>query len=282
MRSLNDKKAFSEPRISVIIAFYKRIDFLDLILDYLNVQSNMHFELIIAEDCNDKETVEYIGKKQSALSYPILHVFQDDIGFRKNRILNAALRIATTDKLVFLDGDCIPHKEFVDQYIKNLAFGIAGFGRRVMLGQEFTSALLKSKYKFKLSLKSILFSDSKKIEESIYLPLTIRKRADSSGIWGCNWGIMKDDLLRVNGFDEDYVHACVGEDLDVEHRLKLNGIRFKSLKNRAIVYHLYHKENYSKDAFEINKALFMEKCKANNCYCRNGIDKLNTELLSIK
>lgn len=95
----------------------------------------------------------------------------------------------------------------------------------------------------------------------------------SKGMWGCNWSVYKKDIEKVNGFDEDYIRACVGEDKDIEYRLQLNGIKFKSIKNRAIVFHMYHKENYTQEAYLINQELFTRKCLRNSFWCENGLNK---------
>ena len=75
------------------------------------------------------------------------------------------------------------------------------------------------------------------------------------GLLGCNWGILKKHLVEVNGFDEDYIRAAVGEDTDVEWRLKRSGIGSKSMKNKAIVYHLHHERSYSNEGVEKNREL---------------------------
>jgi glycosyltransferase involved in cell wall biosynthesis len=48
--------------ISLIITVYKRIDFLELILQSLDKQTFKNFEVIIAEDNNDPRTVEFINE----------------------------------------------------------------------------------------------------------------------------------------------------------------------------------------------------------------------------
>jgi GT2 family glycosyltransferase len=113
-------------------------------------------------------------------------------------------------------------------------------------------------------------SDSTLLKEGIYWPyfdLHFKERKLS----GCNWGIRKKDLLSVNGFDEDYQRPGVGEDHDIEWRLKSKGLHMKSVKNRAIVYHLYHPKNSTKDDARFNNSLMEQKKKANQIECANGL-----------
>jgi GT2 family glycosyltransferase len=258
---------------TVIIAFYKRLDFLEKIFEGLEKQSKKDFEVIIAEDNDSPLTPGFIGSKRDKLSFQIKHVSQEDIGFRKNRILNEAVKVASAEILIFLDGDCIPHKHFIMQYCKHVVKGTACFGRRVMLGKTFTANLLQHPGIRSLRILSLLFSDSRQVEDAFYLPRLNKNITEYRGIWGCNWGLHVNDLIAVNGFDEDYVHASVGEDNDIEWRLRSSGIKFKSLKHKAIVYHMYHRENYNEESFLINNALFETKKKQASLVCLNGLNK---------
>jgi len=88
---------------------------------------------------------------------------------------------------------------------------------------------------------------------------------------GCNWGICKSDLIRVNGFDEDYVRPGVGEDHDIEWRLLAAGVKIRSVKNRAIVYHLHHSKLAKEENVKFNYDLLKQKMKAGQIKCTNGL-----------
>jgi GT2 family glycosyltransferase len=191
--------------------------------------------------------------------------------------MNAAIRVARAEVLVFLDGDCIPHRNFVSAYANTVVPGFAYWGRRVMLGPIISARLNVGRMKLPITLGNLLFSDSRRIEEA--LPLRVLgTQAKSRAISGCNWGICKLHLLAVNGFDEDYVSACVGEDVDVEERLILSGIKLKSMRNRAIVYHLYHRPNENAESHEANLQLMKEKIHRHGAICRNGLQSLISSL----
>lgn len=260
---------------TVIIAFYKRLDFLKKILEGLKEQSMSEFEVIVAEDDNSPATSEFIENLRKDLPFTVKLVSHEDQGFRKNKILNDALKIASPGNVLFLDGDCIPHKHFVKQYSEYLKPGTAYFGRRVMLSEKFTSRLVRNEGIGSLKLFRLLFSGSKKIEDGLYFPWLNKTKKEYRGIWGCNWGITLGDLQSVNGFDEDYVQASVGEDVDIEWRLRFGGVAFRSLKHKAIVYHMYHKENYNYDATIKNLELFENKKLLQNSVCLNGLKKIS-------
>ena len=262
-------------KISIIISYYKALENLKLILAALNNQSSFEFEAIVSEDDYNEETIRFLDLNRRKYSFNILHVNQElDDGFRKNQMLNKSIKKSTADTLVFIDGDCIPHKHFVKAYINNIEEGVMLKGRRVMLGEKITNKITNTKSLKLLSGIKILFSDSSKKKETIYLgnkslAITIKAK----GLLGCNWGIQKKHLIAVNGFDEDYIRAAVGEDTDIEWRLKRSGIGSKSMKNKAIVYHLHHERGYSEEGVEINNELLKKKLKADNYFCLNGLEK---------
>ena len=106
--------------VTIIISYYKALDNLKLILKSFNNQSNNNFEIILSEDDYNEETISFLSKNKSLYKFSINHIYQkEDIGFRKNMMLNRSIVEAKTELLVFIDGDCIPHKHFVKEYIKN-------------------------------------------------------------------------------------------------------------------------------------------------------------------
>ncbi len=260
-------------KISIIISIYKRLDFLSLVFLGLRRQSYKDFEVILAEDDNDPLTKEFIVRQNPGLFFPVRHVSQKDAGFRKAAILNKAILAAQTNFIVFLDGDTIPHKHFIANYAKNIENNTMLYGRRVMLSEKITRQLIEGDSLNQLTLSNIIFSGSGKIKEGIYLPDFLRKKNKNRGIWGCNWGISRENLIKVNGFDENYKYAGIAEDEDIEWRLFKLGVKRRSLKHRAIVYHLFHPFNYTMEEVMTNRNMLTEKKNKGEVFCNNGIFK---------
>jgi len=259
--------------ISLIISFYKRLDFLELILLSLDKQSYKDFEIIIAEDDNDPLTVEFLSKARPLHQYNIQHVSHEDSGFRKTRILNLAVKEAKGEMIVFIDGDCLPHRHFLKEYNKAITELFFCYGRRVFLSKKLTDILIKTMSVNKVNTILAFLYGGKSIGAGIYLPLKKNIDKQHRRILGCNWGILKANILRVNGFDEDYKCAGVGEDFDIDWRLKKAGLKVRSMKGKAIVFHLYHKPNYSSSDTEFVENLMAEKKIIGNSYCVNGLNK---------
>lgn len=260
-------------KISLIISYYKNQANLELIFKGLALQSEKDFEVIVAEDDNDPTTSEFIADQQNRLGFPIVLLSQKlDDGFRKNEMLNRAIIVSKSDKLCFIDGDCVPHKHFIATYSRMITEKKICFGKRVNLAEKITEEIYKTKDLNLLKFSNLLRSDSGKIKEGLYLPFSLKVK--DTGLLGCNWGVLKSHLKEINGYDEDYVSAGVGEDVDIEWRLRASGLQMVSTKNKAIVYHLYHPKGYSDDSVQANYKLLAKKQNEGHLRCLNGIEKL--------
>jgi glycosyltransferase involved in cell wall biosynthesis len=235
------------PSVSLIISVYKNTKALLLILKSINSQSfNGSIEVIIAEDNNSDEMKEAIQSFKPNNNITLKHIQQEDLKFRKCKILNSAIRIASSPYLIFIDGDCILHPHFIKSHLKFKKSKQVLFGRRVMLSQSLSDKLISENSLKSLGLINCLIYQCKRIDAALYLPFL--KPKNKSGFWGCNWSIHKTDIELVGGFDEQYNEPGIGEDTDINWRLEQCGIYTLQIKNHAIQYHLYHPENYSNTA----------------------------------
>ena len=189
-------------------------------------------------------------------------------------MLNKAVLSSNANKIAFIDGDCIPHRHFVKEYIKHIDTKSVCIGRSVMLGSKLTDTFKEKRSNLRLGFLTLLLSDSTKTKQGIYSPF-ISLSSKVRGLVGRNWGCHKDTLIAVNGFDEDYTSAGVGEDVDIEWRLVKHGIEKKSISNKAIVYHMYHHRWYSTAGERLNFKTMQAKTKQGHVQCSNGIDDLS-------
>ncbi|NJM93643.1 MAG: glycosyltransferase [Cytophagales bacterium] len=259
--------------LSIVISYYKNLPNLCLILKALGRQSFLDFEVIVSEDDFNPETTAYLSGLTSQLPFPLHHLQQEtDWGFRKNQMLNRSIRQASAPMMVFIDGDCVPHPHFAKAYARHAEEGYMLYGRRVMLAPRFSEQWKQNPENTHPSLIQLLLSGSRKLEEAIYCPG--RASHTERGLLGCNWGVHKKHLLAVNGFDENYVKAGAGEDVDIKWRLKWADVRMKSVRNQAIVYHLHHARGYSEAELRENLAYFERKRESRQTRCLNGLEKL--------
>ena len=272
MKSLSQEITHT-PFASLIIAVYKNIHFLELVLCSVNEQTYKDFEVIVAEDNDDEALKKFIEEARNKYGFPIQHVYQEDKGFRKNKILNQAVIVSRGEYLHFIDGDSLLNKNYLLEFTRHAKQGYCLFGRRAYLDEMFTNRLLKEKKTESLSFWNILLSKSEKKLHALYMPFVLWFQKSKEGIWGCSMGLMKEDLMRINGFDEDYVHIGVGEDHDIEWRLLKTGIKLKSMKYRALQYHLHHPRSGRESDLQINYNLMEKKINEGIAYAINGLSK---------
>jgi glycosyltransferase involved in cell wall biosynthesis len=267
-------------KTSVIAAFYNKIDYLKLVLAGFERQTTREFELIIADDGSAENAVVQINKLKTNYSFPIKHIWQEDKGFRKNKILNTAIKNAESDYLIFIDADCVPHRRFVEGHLRLSQNNISLTGRRVNLSRKFTSVLSEKNVRlgflennfFKQALDGI-FGESVDVEKGIYIRnkfLLSLLNKKNRGLLGCNFSLFKSDLVKINGFDERYEAPSIGEDSDVQFRLELSGVKVKSINHAAVQYHLYHK---LQERPQRNLDLFDEVKKSNLSFTPFGLTK---------
>ena len=232
--------------VSVVIAFYNNYPLLELILRSLSAQFDGSFDVIIADDGSRQEVVDRIEASRHRYPFTISHVSQDDLGFRKNRILNRAVMESSSDYLVFIDGDCVPQRHFIEDHLEQAKRGTCLCGRRVdfRLAEMHSLDLRRPETVFRdniwrfvilaLRRKAKNVEKGLRIKGSTVQRLTNRK---SRGIVGCNFSLFKDDLLSINGFDERYEGPGFGEDSDIEFRLRRQGVEMRSVIFRANLVH---------------------------------------------
>jgi glycosyltransferase involved in cell wall biosynthesis len=239
---------------SVIISFYNNTAALQCILRSLEQQqpSIANFEVIIADDGSSDESVAEVERFIRQTSLPIKHIHQDDIGFRKNRILNKAVHRSESEYLIFIDGDCIPQDNFIADHLFSSEKGHVLNGRRVDLPSQYKSKLYSTDTPnqfFSDNLLSILFNYLKGQGKNIEKGFRIKNKALSlflnrkkKGIVGCNFSLFKADFMAINGFNNDYEVASIGEDTDIQYRLEKNGIVVKNIFFQATMLHVIHPE----------------------------------------
>lgn len=250
--SLPNPPPVPRPKATLILATFNMPRYLELVLTALNRQSNREFEIILCDDGSDELTLKIIEnfKKNSHLS--LRHLWQEHQGFRKCRMLNQAIRHAKGAVLIFLDGDCIPHRHFIKDHLGEQEDGCYLAGRRMDLGPQLSAQITREDIQrdfFNFPRASLLFSilkgETNHPQRSIRLPWhALRKLLKMDRIddlKGCNFSVSKKAMEEINGFDESY--AGYGrEDTDVELRLQNLGLRIKSLKGLALQFHLWHKK----------------------------------------
>jgi cellulose synthase/poly-beta-1,6-N-acetylglucosamine synthase-like glycosyltransferase len=266
------------PAISLIIAVYNKPQELRFVLAGCQRQSFRDFEVIIADDGSGPAVRDVVNETIRTCSFPVVHLWHEDRGWRKNTIMNNGIRNARGEYLVFIDGDCIPTRHFLHDHWNQREPGKALLGRRVETSQRWSAALTLEQIRNgnfeRLGWKEILDGlkgDSLRVEDGIRIRSAFLRRLllrNVSGMLGSNFSATKRDLEAINGFDELYTGPGCGEDSDIQFRLGLIGVTGKSLRNLAIQYHIFHPRTKTSDACWER---FQEVKASREPRCRHGL-----------
>jgi glycosyltransferase involved in cell wall biosynthesis len=273
-------------KISVIVPTYNRPRALKLSLLSLAEQSVLPQEVLIADDGSTSETAELVSTMQQSLKdlFPIRHIWHEDQGFRKPKILNETVRQSTGEYLIFLDGDCMAHRHFIRAHIEYGGPDAIVSGKRVEIGRELTERLLDNEQIVNRLTPGLLWDAlggrSRKVEEAVMIRspllrrLAHRDRIFDDGVWGCNFSISKELFIAINGCDEDFLDGSI-EDNDLGIRVQNQGKEIRSVRGLAIIFHLWHKSSwdFSNEKYLFNKAVLRKRVENKEAFCKNGIYK---------
>ena len=236
--------------ISVIVTTYNREDALDAVLRSLSRQSDLNFEIVVADDGSRAETANLIASWRQRLSLTLKHVRHEHSGFRGGEIRNRGISASAGELCIFLDGDCLAPRNFVTAHRRLHVPGWFVFGNRALLSRELTEAVLTQglaieTWTFAALLRQRLSGAVNRLLPIMRLPLgPLRKLG--SGRWEgaktCNLAVARRDLDRVDGFDCAYTGWGL-EDSDLVVRLIHAGVRRKNGRFATGVLHLWHADN---------------------------------------
>jgi glycosyltransferase involved in cell wall biosynthesis len=244
--------AHPAPTASVLISTYNQPEWLrKCLLGYAH-QDRRDFELVIADDGSGPDTRALIDALRPQLPFRLEHVWQEDDGFRKCRILNRAIQAAGADYLIFSDGDCIPRADFVAQHLRLRERGRYLGGGYCKLPRELShrideQAIASGRFADLAWLSANGLPRNKRTLKLWARPgwreRLLNALTPTPPRWaGNNASAWKADLLAVNGFDERMGYG--GEDLELGERLVHAGIRGKQIRFSAICVHLDHDRGY--------------------------------------
>ena len=207
---------------SLIIATYNWKEALALVLATVRLQTQLPDEVLIADDGSRDDTKELVVHEAATFPVPLHHVWQEDDGFRKGRILNEAMARARGEYLIAVDGDMLIHPDFVRSHLRFARRGWYIQGSRMMLGASATARTLSAGRR-----TVTLFSrDVRNRVNGIHAPFLSRlSRGEAGPIYrtrGCNISYWREDIVRVNGYNEE-MEGWGREDTELVVRLMNSG-----------------------------------------------------------
>ena len=248
-------------KLSVIISTYNAEAWLEKVLWGYSCQTFKDFEIVIADDGSGPKTKVLIDTFISEYGLDITHVWQEDDGFQKSKILNKAVVACKSEYIVMSDGDCIPRTDFMEIHATEMEVGYFLSGGYFMFPMDISIKIDKDdvlsgncfdiKWLKSHGLKSSFKNNklSAKGFKSILLNTVTPTKPSWNGHNASGW---KKDIVAINGFDERMQYG--GQDRELGERLVNYGIKPKQIRYSAVCVHLDHKRGY-KTPESINKNL---------------------------
>jgi glycosyltransferase involved in cell wall biosynthesis len=260
-------------KTSLAISTYNWPQALNLCLLSVKKQKLMPDEVIIADDGSKEDTRILVERFQKDFPVPLKHVWQPDEGFQLSKIRNRAIAAAQHEYVIQIDGDLILHPMFVADHVAFSKPHTFVSGSRVMLGPALSANMLHTgatrinllqndirnkNNGWRIGFLRNYLGERYKIHDILYLR-------------GCNMAFWREDLIKVNGFNESFT-GWGREDNEIAVRLINSGISKRIIKFGGVVYHIYHPEKARTDLSK-NDAMLNVAIEKKLTYCDLGVSQ---------
>ena len=228
-------------RISLVVTTYNWPEALQVVMDSIANQSILPHEVIIADDGSKQATKDLIESYAQHFPCELKHSWQEDLGFRAASSRNKAIALSTGEYVIMIDGDIFLPKDFIKQHADSARKGCFVQGGRVILNKTNSDLLLDTGTLPNFFTAGI--KNRKNMLESKMLSRMFSKiRNTDKSTRSCNLAVWREDILKVNGYNEDF-QGWGREDSEFVIRLLNSGLDRIYLKFQAVGYHIFHEEN---------------------------------------
>lgn len=258
-------------KISLIITTYNWKEALRLSLESVLRQKILPFEVIVADDGSGEETAKVIRSVAAAAPISIVHSWQEDKGFRLARSRNRAIARARGEYIILIDGDILLERHFVQDHHRFARPGFFVQGTRVLLNKTLSEQVILSGRLESTFCRHGVENRKNCLRSDIMSKLFSFKSKKLRGVRTCNFAFWREDAVRVNGFNEEFI-GWGREDSEFTARLMNIGIRRQNIKFNALAYHLYHPISDRKHLAE-NDNILQRTIDRNLRSCEYGLEQ---------
>lgn len=242
-------------RVELVLSTYDSPRALALCLASVEGQRRMPDSICVADDGSGPETAAVVAAFAARAPVPVRHLWHEDRGFEKGAILNKAIASSAADLLVFIDGDVLVSPGFLDRHLAVARRGRFASGSLLRLPaaatDEVTPAMVRDGTVFRrdwLARAGVVPGLAAWLK-SAPLPIPLlglleRLMPMKRTFMGSNASAWRDDLLMVNGYDDRIKYG--GQDKELGERLKMAGIRGRTVRFTTPAVHLDHPRAYNR------------------------------------
>ena len=266
-------------RVSLIVLTYNWPEALERVLQSIAAQTVQPFEVLVADDGSGAETEQLVARMSRQFPVPLRHVWQEDLGFRAARSRNRGIAASRGDYVVLIDGDLCLHPAFVADHIMLAEPGYFLQGGRLKASKAETARLLAGGQPCFAPWMDGDFEDFDGTRRlyAFRQPMLARWKAQAGNggrVMSCNMSCWREDLLRVNGFDER-MEGYGAEDRELVARLENAGLRRRQLKWAALAVHFWHASRAQPEVDDPNlpnNRMLADTIGTGRLRCELGID----------
>jgi len=217
--------AGNRPAVSVVVPTYNRLPLLTRLLDALEAQQGIDFEMIVVDDCSTDGTWEFLGRRcdtDAGAGGVTLHRLRTPVNAGPATARNIGWRRARSDLVAFIDDDCVPGPGWLEA----LAGAVCG-GADIAQGATLP---LPEQAAGRGPFAVFVWVDR-----------------DCGRYETCNIAYRRGLLEQLDGFDESFGTVggapVWGEDVDLGWRAREAGARF-AFVSAALAYCEVHRSDY--------------------------------------
>jgi len=174
--------------ISVVIVTYNRHRLLKMLLEKLHQQVLVKSEIILADDGSSPPAIlEHLVDR---------YIWRKDDGFHKTELLNLASLLASSDKLLFIDDDCVPFSNYwLAAHVGMLASHDVSIGSMEFFKIDENTGEIVEKYSHRTGIPGAYFT-------------------------AVNVGIKREAFLAIGKFDPILMDTTVMKTLTLDYGFK--------------------------------------------------------------
>lgn len=227
--------------VSVLLNTFDRARTLRWVLAAYARQTDLDFEIVVADDGSQDETAGVVEAARSESPFPIVHVRHERQGHRRAKILNEGIKACRSEIVLFTDADSLPAADLVSVHRAAFDLRRLSIGGCVRLDETQTASLDLAGIRagaYERFLDRAWRARLRRRHWKNLLQIAMRRRRRPHNL-ALNFCLSRAALFEVNGYDENF-RGWGNADGDLRDRLRKVGIQPKSVWDRAVVFHVHH------------------------------------------